>query len=225
MADAILADLEKSGIYQIRNLVNGKRYVGSAVNIRARWASHRYYLRSGKHHSDHLQSAWNKYGEDSFEFSVVEFCAREELLAREQFHIDCGCDYNKSPTAGSPLGVKWSKEARDNVSRLRSGVPKSKAHVEKMRQYAVRQWADPQIREKMSSGVARSYADQDLIETRRKVMNRSWADPEISRKMREGIRQSYTDELRSLRSAQSKARWADPEFRRRMTEIRRNRSK
>ena len=40
MADGIVADAEASGIYQIRNLVNGKRYVGSAVNLRARWRQH-----------------------------------------------------------------------------------------------------------------------------------------------------------------------------------------
>ncbi len=39
MAEAILADLESSGIYQIRNLVNGKRYIGSAKCFRVRWIS------------------------------------------------------------------------------------------------------------------------------------------------------------------------------------------
>lgn len=225
MADAILADVEASGIYQILNLVNGKRYVGSAVNIRARWSSHRHLLRCGKHHSDHLQSAWNKYGEDSFEFSVIEFCEKSDLVSREQFHIDSGCDYNKAPIAGSPLGVKWSKKARENASLRRSGVQKSKRHIQKMSQSATRQWADPQIRRKMVEGVSKSYFDAALIESRRQAQKRNWSNPETSRKIRDGIKRSYTDDLRALRSAQSKARWADPEFRARMVEIRRNRVK
>lgn len=41
----------KSGIYQIRNLVNGKVYVGSAVNLQHRRREHRSDLRNGNHHS------------------------------------------------------------------------------------------------------------------------------------------------------------------------------
>lgn len=67
------------GIYQIRNKVNGKVYVGSSVNVRRRWVEHRRDLRRGNHYNQHLQRAWNKYGESSFEFLLVEECG-EELL-------------------------------------------------------------------------------------------------------------------------------------------------
>ena len=42
---------KKSGIYQIRNLVNGKIYVGSAVNLRARMQSHFGELKNNKHNN------------------------------------------------------------------------------------------------------------------------------------------------------------------------------
>jgi hypothetical protein len=51
-----------SGIYQIRNKANGHRYVGSSNNIQERWHKHISDLNRNKHHSRHLQNAWNKYG-------------------------------------------------------------------------------------------------------------------------------------------------------------------
>jgi len=45
----------KSGIYKITNIANNKCYIGSAVNITARFATHRHQLRNEKHHSKYLQ--------------------------------------------------------------------------------------------------------------------------------------------------------------------------
>jgi hypothetical protein len=97
-----------SGIYQIRCKVNGKIYIGSAVALNARWLKHRAGLRRGKHRNSHLQFAWDKYGEESFDFSVLEFVPRASLLQAEQNWIDkTGCTnrkigFNIYPVAGSP---------------------------------------------------------------------------------------------------------------------------
>ena len=58
------------GIYKITNTANGNVYIGQAVNINARVASHINNLKSNNHVNKHLQNAWNKYGQDSFVFSV-----------------------------------------------------------------------------------------------------------------------------------------------------------
>lgn len=55
-----------SGVYQIYNTVNGKRYIGSSIHIEQRFKEHLRNLRANKHVNAHLQSAWNKYGEHSF---------------------------------------------------------------------------------------------------------------------------------------------------------------
>lgn len=60
------------GIYKIINVVNNKFYVGSAVDLKRRKTRHFSELRTGKHNNKHLQAAWNKYGESSFIFVVVE---------------------------------------------------------------------------------------------------------------------------------------------------------
>src|SRR5687768_12784577 len=62
-----------AGVYQIRCKPTGKIYIGSAVDLRARWEHHRGRLRRGDHRNRYLQNAWVKYGEVNFEFSVLEF--------------------------------------------------------------------------------------------------------------------------------------------------------
>lgn len=67
-------------IYKIRNVVNNKFYVGSTVDTRERFRTHRLRLRGNHHHCPHLQASWNKYGEDCFKFEVVEQVESKELL-------------------------------------------------------------------------------------------------------------------------------------------------
>lgn len=63
-----------NGIYTIRNVVNGRVYVGSTekTTIEERWKQHITNLRGGYHSNKLLQLEWNKYGEDNFVFEVVE---------------------------------------------------------------------------------------------------------------------------------------------------------
>lgn len=117
-----------SGIYQIKNLVNGKVYIGSSVDIKSRWRNHLSKLRNNKHHSRHLQRAWDKYGENSFEFSIVEYVSSEiNLLEIEQKWIDktkC-CDinfgYNIIQKAESNIGHKWTEESKQKSSNAKKG--------------------------------------------------------------------------------------------------------
>ena len=67
-----------NGVYQIVNTVNGMKYIGSG-NIKSRWKSHYAKLINGKHGNNHLQNAWNKYGEDSFRFDVIQYCENKKI--------------------------------------------------------------------------------------------------------------------------------------------------
>jgi len=113
---------ESSGVYQIRNLVDGKVYVGSAVNLKNRWVHHRKKLRKGTHHSNHLQRAWTKYGEDTFIFEVLGLCEKNGLLDEEQKLLDQRQSYddrhgyNMTPTAYSQLGRRHSEESKRRIS-------------------------------------------------------------------------------------------------------------
>lgn len=85
---AITKDLNFCGIYMLLNTKNGKRYIGSSVNIRKRLNIHRSLLKHNKHDNKHLQNAWNKYGEKAFNYSILEKCNEDERFIREQFYVD-----------------------------------------------------------------------------------------------------------------------------------------
>ena len=126
-----------AGVYIIKNLANGKVYVGSSANISARWCKHRIALEAGTHHSVKLQRAWVKYGRGAFAFEVVAIEKnREKRLALEQQFIDshdaAASGYNIFPVAGSPSGYRHTAEAIAKISAIQRGKKKPAGHGEKV---------------------------------------------------------------------------------------------
>lgn len=111
-----------SGIYKIINIQNGKCYIGSSKNLKKRLNGHRRSLTKCDHHSILLQRSWNKYGEENFEFEIIEECSIDVLLEREQHWMDeTKCydkkfGYNILPNAGSSVGRKVSEKTKKKLS-------------------------------------------------------------------------------------------------------------
>jgi group I intron endonuclease len=127
-----------AGIYSITHRDSGKRYVGSAKNVAARWRLHRHQLRRGTHHCAHLQRAFDKYGEDVFDWTILEEIPDPAaLLGREQYYIDLfgAADgvhgYNSRPVAKSNLGWRPSDETRERMRRGQTGRKHSAETVSK----------------------------------------------------------------------------------------------
>jgi group I intron endonuclease len=129
-----------AGIYQIRNTLNGKVYIGSAENVYDRWAVHRSLLKHGNHHCPPLQADWIKYGKDAFIFEVIEEVAgvvsEEDLWPYEQVYLDqafaSGLQYNVYLSARSPLGVKRSAETCAKIGanfKDRKHTPEARAKI------------------------------------------------------------------------------------------------
>lgn len=165
------------GVYVIRNRVDGKVYVGSAVNVRKRWNSHRSDLRRGDHHALRLQRAWSKHGEDAFEFELVEIVVdRLFLLAREQFWIwrsDCANPlhgYNVCAQAGSPRGIEWTAEqrARQREHGKRTGISDACRAAQRIAMTGSQTARDAQAKTVAARKAAGTYAHS--VETRQKLV-------------------------------------------------------
>lgn len=119
-----------SGIYRIDNKETNKFYIGSSMDIYARWATHKHLLNTNKHSSKHLQNAWNLYGGDKFEFSIIELTDVDKLIEREQYYLDLYktydqiYGYNILRKAGTTLGFEHSDETKLKISNSTKGKPK-----------------------------------------------------------------------------------------------------
>jgi group I intron endonuclease len=158
----------RSGIYIIKCKANHKFYVGSAVNYRNRWAEHRRRLNAGSHHCIHLQRSWDKYGQNDFEFCLVEFVEKENLIMIEQRWIDAYWDngvlLNSCRIAGSVLGRKHSQEAKNKISQSHIGVIHSESTIQKMKQSQSNRSAETRIKMSIAQqGKIHSSQERDKI--------------------------------------------------------------
>ena len=105
-----------TGIYSIKNIKNDKIYIGKSIDIYKRWNQHKLQLRKNEHHSKSLQADWNKYGEDAFEFSIIEECETEKLNKMEYDNIIRYDSYINGYNE-----VEGSSNKRAKLSRLSIG--------------------------------------------------------------------------------------------------------
>lgn len=137
------------GIYKIINLQNDHFYVGSSVNLKRRNTRHFSELRNNKHKNQHLQAAWNKYGESSFAFTIIELVknkmdlhiAEDRWLTEHVGKLYC---YNIGMAAISPMlglkgvlsptwGYKHTPETKAIISAAGTGRVRSQESIEKYR--------------------------------------------------------------------------------------------
>lgn len=78
---------DQIGIYKIKNIINGKVYIGQSRNIDSRKKEHLRDLKAGRHHNFHLQRAFDKYGESNFTHDVLVYCELDELEGLERHYI------------------------------------------------------------------------------------------------------------------------------------------
>src|SRR5437762_10980392 len=96
----------KSGVYIFTNKINNKTYVGSSVNISARFL--KYFNINSLIKSRMLISlALLKYGHKNFVLDILEYCSKEDTIKREQYYLDnIKPEYNILNSAGSSFGYR-----------------------------------------------------------------------------------------------------------------------
>jgi len=114
------------GIYGIQNIITNKWYIGSSIatkggnrGVGGRIRRHLWELNQGHHHNYHLQSSWNKYGKDAFEFYVIEEVTNLEMIRlKEKEWMQKYKDqlYNISTETTHPGSLIWTEERRERQS-------------------------------------------------------------------------------------------------------------
>ena len=110
-------------IYKLVNVANDFFYIGSARNARRRKWEHLSDLKKGVHHCRRLQEAWNEFGEDAFDFEVLEEVDDATVLQVEdvylQQHAGKAYCYNTATSTTQP--PSYSDEVREKIgSSLRA---------------------------------------------------------------------------------------------------------
>lgn len=122
-------------IYSINNTSTNQSYVGSTINFHRRISTHLRILRRNCHHSPYLQNSFNKYGEQSFVFSVLEILDDpNKLISKEQYWIDTlQPEFNVLKVANSHLGARRTREVCEKISRALTGKKLSNETKQKIR--------------------------------------------------------------------------------------------
>lgn len=139
-------------IYKIINVVNNKFYVGSTTNKKVRFRQHRNLLRGNRHHCKHLQASWNKYGEDKFEFVVVEIVSGGMSLQQVEDiyllqHVGQPMCYNSGYSSDAP----WRNappQATPNFGKVMAQQQKEKISEALKEFYAADYFNHPRVGKK-----------------------------------------------------------------------------
>lgn len=164
------------GIYSIRNLVTGDLYVGSSKNVDQRLREHLKGLRKGRWEEkkqSHLQNAWNKYGEDSFEFKCIDELPEDTDLKRltevEQYWIDVLQPvYNCNLVAGRPPISRGNGKRGQTYEQI---YGEERARIIRQKHSRPRGPTPQEVREKIrQSQIGRTYEE---IYGDRRIFSRS----------------------------------------------------
>lgn len=191
--------VDRPGVYAIVNLANNKVYVGSTVNLSKRFSGHRQALRRGDHPSTHLQHAWTKYGEDTFDFRVLELCTIDELLELEQAWSNHYCSYdpqfgyNIREISRSNQGVKLSDETKAKLSAAHKGKKQTPQHA--ANQIAARTGRKNSLLQRIGMAFSRSRIPDEVVsEIQRLLGYGTLSNAEIAE--RTGVSEGYVSKVK-----------------------------
>ena len=204
-------------IYQWKNLVNGKTYVGWTSNEKERKKTHiKLARRPGKKKRQIIHEAMNKYGLDNFEYKVLDRTLDLDLSkSLETYYIlaNRSLDNGYNRTLGGETNLQ-SEELK-----------------EQHRQILVDYYANEDNRKKLSEKMIEFYKDEDNYNKLREVnkdpkrrekirntVKKQWENEEFRKKRIEAMKDAMTDEIRKKHSNTVKKRYEDPEERKKQSE-------
>lgn len=197
--------ISSSGIYQIRSRINGKRYIGSAVNLIRRKYEHFESLNKGMHYNLYLQRHVNKYGIKDLIFGMVESCSKEKLIEREQYYINTLIpEFNLCKKAYSTLGIKHP-HSEDTKQRLRLTSTGNQNNLGRH--------PSEKVKQKISESVKKTMSNPEV---KAKIKGREFSEVHLQNISLVQKERYKNFEARKQRSKGQTKLWQDSEYRRRM---------
>lgn len=184
-----------TGIYKIRNIINNKIYIGSAIDIKKRWRDHKWYLKENKHHNQHLQASYNKYGLENFEFIIELKCELNNLLLEEKRLIEKFKSNNNiyGYNINDPRQIQLGRKCDDNTKMILSNRMKGNKNPmfgktgEKHPKHAyvlsnekrkfLSEWAKNR---KGSNSNASKLTEKEVLEIREEYNNKKYTQQKLS---------------------------------------------
>lgn len=89
--------VKPAGVYQVKNLANGKVLLGSSLNLEGPLNRHKFMLEIGSHLNKDLQKDWDELGAEKFAFEILEqvqvkddpnFNLKDELTLLEMIWLE-----------------------------------------------------------------------------------------------------------------------------------------
>ncbi len=142
------------GVYLIYCQPTGQFYVGSTAGkggLRNRIGWHLSYLRSGKHPSKRLLSAFRRYGEEAFVcYLLAEITAPKKCLGAEQEYLNAlkpfgNRGFNTLTHARNSLGLRHSPKTREKMRAVWKTEERQEKHLSANRD----KWKNPEYRQKL----------------------------------------------------------------------------
>lgn len=130
------------GIYKITNRLNNKVYIGRSSDLLNVWNEHKTLKRAK---SLPIERDIALYGDDAFDFSILEECESDALATRENFYVKlygtASDGYNSKKMKHEFFSKPLKNESAPRTLHPNVGIG-LKRHIEKMK-------TDPAYREQM----------------------------------------------------------------------------
>jgi group I intron endonuclease len=179
------------GIYAIKNKFNNKLYIGQSVSIKGRWMNHKSDLVRGRHPNKHLLKSYKKYGEDCFEFLILENCLKRDLGKKEEEWIRkfpkkqlYNINYNIVDLNGEKnpfFGKKHKKKSKKKMS-----IWKKQNYIGAKNPNFGKKWTKEQKTKNVLKNSNTKLKKSDVLEIKKLLLDGKLEDKEIAKKFKIG---------------------------------------
>jgi group I intron endonuclease len=174
-------------IYEIRNIINGKRYIGCSKHIKVRFIKHKSRLKNNKHKNSYLQNAYNKYGKDNFEYNILLKLNSESDMYEKEKELISENDNLYNLAEGGLGGDTFTSRSDEYKAITREKLSKSsKISNEKNKslhsENTTKLWLDEEYREKVLKGVRENAKNPEYRDKLSKGVKKALENPDVKQK-------------------------------------------